>query len=139
MSGAVRRFSPTELAELRAYDAKIDAGRHVPQIVSGDAPQGRSYREYNRWYYALHREELQERARSYAREHGDDIRAKLRERELAYAPYVAANPLRIWRAKHGLNISQAASRLGCSNQSITNWEHGRFPIPQRISRAIGGT
>jgi len=50
-----------------------------------------------------------------------------------------AQALRAARERSGLNITEAAERLGVSRQSFSRWENGHLaPAPDRIQQIVDG-
>ena len=48
---------------------------------------------------------------------------------------MTAAGLKAWRERLKFSKTQAARELGCSRQSIYEWESGRSPVPRYITLA----
>ena len=115
-------FTPEELAELAAFDAELDgedilltkeereASRTRDRMSRMDRMdnQSRAIAEQKRRYYAENREAIAEQQRRY--------RAENRK--------IESNWLADWRRAHGFTQREAATLLGVSQGTISNWEHG---------------
>lgn len=48
---------------------------------------------------------------------------------------MTAESLKAWRERLHFSKTQAARELGCSRQSIYDWEAGTYPVPRYIELA----
>ena len=107
MSGAVAGFTPEELAELREFDAKVDAEEATPDnaldqelddIARKQRPkkkrphdttlkQAEHHRDYSRSYYEAHKAEMLAQQKAYRDAHHEQVCARQRERSRSSAEY----------------------------------------------------
>lgn len=136
MSGAVRKFTPEELAELAAFDKAIDEDRRVSTFVTAEGVPKRT--DYHRDYYRTH-PARQDYLRAYHKARRAAYEAELAMRRAEGRELLDTNPLHLWRTKRGWTYGQAADFIGCCRDSVRNWEKGLTPIPERVMKILEGT
>lgn len=68
----------------------------------------------------------------------NNARAKVRSRQVKRSTRGSSNPLVQWRRSKGLTQAQAAEFFGVHRLTLSKWEIGDQPIPERIQKIIGG-
>ena len=67
----------------------------------------------------------------------NNARAKVRSRQVKRSTRGSSNPLVQWRRAKGWTQSQAAAFFGVHRLTLSKWEIGDQPIPERIQKIIG--
>ena len=75
---------------------------------------------------------MTEHQREYIREYYQARRARL----YAAAPDPETHPVRVWRKKHNLSMTQAGLLFGVTDSAVWGWEKSLVPTPEWVEDII---